>query len=425
MRKMFLIVLPLFLTVLQAQQLVDGIQAIVGREIILRSEVQQYVQNYIVQNRIDVKQNPELLTSLTQQTMEKLIEQKLLLAKAIDDTLTVDDMMLDQKVEERMRYLISQVGSEDKLEAVFGSPIKKIKKDTRRNINEQMLVEQARAAKFRGMKISRREVEAFYKTYQDSLPVLKETVDISHILMLVKPSEEALDQAYNRILEVSKKIESGADFAKLAEKFSEDPASAVRGGDLGLISRGDFVPEFESAAYKLKDDEISDIVQTQFGYHIIKMIERRGEKIHTRHILIRVTPTEDDETRIQEQLSEIKKHVLDGEDFGTLALKHSDDDNVAKDKGHLGIFELEQMVIPQFKTIVQDMKSGEISDPFKTDFGYHIVKVNERQNERNFTIEQDWERIEQMALNRKMEKNYIDWIEELRNTVPIKIHENQ
>ena len=110
MRKMFLIVLPLFLTVLQAQQLVDGIQAIVGREIILRSEVQQYVQNYIVQNRIDVKQNPELLTSLTQQTMEKLIEQKLLLAKAIDDTLTVDDMMLDQKVEERMRYLISQVG---------------------------------------------------------------------------------------------------------------------------------------------------------------------------------------------------------------------------------------------------------------------------------------------------------------------------
>jgi len=415
--------LPLLLISAQAQQLVDGIAAIVGKEIILRSEIQQYVQNYVVQNRIDVKNNQGLLNNLKAQTMEKLIEQKLLLAKAEEDTLQVDDMMLDQKVDERIRYLIGQTGSEDKLEKVFGSPMKKIKRDTRKVVKEQLLVEQVRAARLRGLKVSRREVEAFYKTYKDSLPDLKETVDISHILMLVKASEASQDEAYKKISKIYEEIKNGADFAKAAEQYSDDPASAQRGGDLGLISRGDFVPEFETAAYQLKDGEISDIVQTQFGFHIIQMIERRGEKIHTRHILVRVTPTEDDEQHIVDVLNGIRQQALAGASFDSLALKYSEDDNVTKDSGHLGIFEVDQMVIPQFKKVVDAMNPGDISTPFKTDFGYHIVKLNDRQDARSFTLEKDWERIEQMALNHKMETKYVEWINELKKTVPIDIKE--
>ncbi len=415
--------LPLFFITVQAQQLVDGIAAIVGKEIVLRSEIQQYVQSYVVQNRIDVKNNKQLLNKVQAQTLEKLIEQKLLLAKAEEDTLQVDESMLDQKVDERMRYLISQTGSEDKLEKVFGSPIKKIKRDTRKVIKEQLLVEQVRATKLRALKVSRREVEAFYKTYKDSLPDLKETVDISHILMLVKASEASQDEAYKKISKIYEDIKNGADFAKQAELYSDDPASAQRGGDLGLISRGDFVPEFETAAYQLKDGEISEIVQTQFGFHIIQMIERRGEKIHTRHILVRVTPTEADEQNIIDKLNEIRQQALAGADFDSLALKYSEDDNVNKDSGHLGIFEVDQMVIPQFKTVVATMKPGEISAPFKTDFGYHIVRLNDRQNARTFTLEKDWGRIEQMALNHKMETKYSEWIKELKKTVPIDIKE--
>jgi len=420
-----IILLPLIFIVAQAQQLVDGISAVVGKEIILHSEIQQYVQNYVVQNRINIQDNPQALEKITAQTLEKLIEQKLLLAKADEDTLVVDEMMLDQKVEERMRYLISQVGSEDKLEQVFGSPIKKIKRDTRKTVNEQLLVEQARASKMRNIKISRREVESFYSTYKDSLPALKETVDISHILMLVKPSEAAQDKAFKQSIEILEKIKAGEDFATLAGQYSDDPASAKRGGDLGLISRGDFVPEFETAAYKLKDGEISDIVQTQFGFHIIQMIERRGEKIHTRHILIRLIPAEEDEQHIVNQLKDIRQQALDSTDFDKLAIKYSDDDNVKKDNGHLGIFEVDQMVIPQFKTEVQDMKPGEISQPFKTDFGYHIVMLNDRQDQRTFTLDKDWERIEQIALNYKMENKYLEWIKELRETVPIEMHHSK
>ncbi len=416
-----LMVLSVFISALPAQQLIDGIAAVVGKEIVLRSDIQQYVQNYVIQNKINVQSNPGLMEKLKSQTLENLIEQKLLLAKAQEDTVKVDEGLLDQKVNERIQYLINQLGSEDKLEQTFGSPIKKIKRDTRKIIKEQMLVEQVRATKFRAMKISRREVESFFATYKDSLPSLKETVDISHILKLVKPSEEAQKKAFDKINSILEQLKNGADFSKLAEKYSDDPASARRGGDLGLISRGDFVPEFEAAAYKLKDGEMSGIIQTQFGFHIIKMIERRGEKIHTRHILVRLVPSAEDEQRTIKELNDIRQKILDGSNFGEMADKYSDDENVVKDHGHLGIFEVENMVIPQFKSVVQTMKIGDISEPFKTNFGYHIVKLNDRQAARNYSLEKDWDRIQQIALNHKMQIEYKKWISEIKKTVPIEI----
>ncbi len=422
-RKFALILFCISIPLLQlnGQQLVEGIVAVVGDEIILKSEVEQYVYNYALQNRIDLKQNTKLLENLKKQTMDRLIEQKLLLVKAEEDTITVDDEILDQRVDQRMRYMIEQAGSEDQLEAMFSGSISKIRRDTRQVVKEQLLVEQVRQIRFRGVKVSRREVENFYKIYKDSLPGLETTVDISHILMTVKPAEEAQIAAYQKAEQILEQIRKGADFSELASKYSEDPASAKRGGDLGLISRGDFVTEFESAAFKLKDGEISDIVQTQFGYHIIKMIERRGEKIRTKHILIRVAPTEADEARTVEKLREIRQRILDGEDFAELALEYSDDENVVQDKGHLGVFEVNKLVIPEFKKVVSNLKPGEISQPFKTDFGYHIVRLEDRQEERNLSLESDWQRIEEFALNMKMEKEYRNWIENLKETVPIDI----
>jgi len=405
-----------------SQQLIDGIAAVVGKEIILHSEIEQYVQNYALQNRIDIRTNPKLLKQLRAEMLERLIEQKLLLTKAEEDTVQIEDQILDQQVEQRIRYMVNQVGSEDKLEKAFGSSMKKIRKDIRKVAREQMMVEQVKATMLRGTKVSRREVEEFYNTYKDSLPVQQETVDISHILMQVKPSEAASRAAYEKAEMILKKLKEGADFTQLAREYSEDPASAKRGGDLGMIKRGDFVPEFENAAYKLKDGEISGIVQTQFGYHIIQMIERRGERIHTRHILIRVVPTAQDEQRVINKLKEIRQKILDGADFGEMALKYSDDENVTKDKGHLGEFEMDKLVIPQFKQVISKLKVGEISQPFKTDFGYHIVRLNSRQEKRKLTLDKDWQKIEQMALNHKMEQKYKKVIAELKKSVPIEIH---
>jgi peptidyl-prolyl cis-trans isomerase SurA len=253
---------------------------------------------------------------------------------------------------------------------------------------------------------------------------MEETVDISHILKLVQPSEQAQQEAFERIVELKKKIDAGADFGELASQYSEDPASAKRNGDLGMISRGDFVPEFEAAAFSLNDGEISDIVQTTFGFHIIKMIERRGEKIRTQHILIRVMPTENDEQRIVSELAELREQIQNGADFSELALTHSDDENVSQDQGHLGTFEVSKMVVPEFKEVIAGLNSGEISEPFKTEFGYHIVRLEDRKQSRTFSLEDDWQTIEEFALNQKMEMEYRDWIAELKKDVPIQIKEN-
>ncbi|MCD6376469.1 MAG: peptidylprolyl isomerase [Caldisericaceae bacterium] len=426
MKKVHFIILMLIVGIsnIFAQQLVESIAAIVDKEIILRSEVEQFTQNYILQNRLKIRPGSEEYNQLRKKMLEGLIEQKLLLAKAEADTVKVDDQMLDQRVEERIKYMVEQVGSQDKLEEIFGSSISQIRKDTRKLIKEQMLVEQVRAMRFRDVKVSRREVEEFYKMYKDSLPTRPATVDISHILKVIKPSEEAQLKAYRKAEMVLQKLKDGEDFAKLAKLYSEDPASAKRGGDLGFTQRGDLVPEYEAIAFNLKDGEISDIVQTQFGFHIIQLIERRGERIHTRHILIQVKPTEEDEKRIVEQLKEIRQKILDGADFSEMALKHSDDENVTKDKGHLGVFELDKLQIPQFRQVLANMKPGEISEPFKTDYGYHIVKLNAREEAHKLTLENDWEQIEQMALNFKMQKEYQKWLAQLRKEIFVKINES-
>lgn len=403
------------------QNLVDGIAAIVGKEIILRSEIEQYVQNYILQNRINVQTQPKLVDQIRNQTLESLIEQKLMIAQAEKDTVTVDPEMLDQRVDQRISYLIDRVGSEDALEKAFKSNMKKIKRDTRKIVKEQMLVEKVRQLKFREVKLSRREIENFYSTYKDSLPALNETVEISHILKTVHPSESAQKEAYQKISAIRQRILNGESFEELAKLYSQDPASAKKGGDLGMISRGDFVTEYETAAFTLNDGDISDIVQTQFGYHVIQMIERRGEKIRTRHILITVSPTEADEQRTIDELKEIRQKALAGEPFDSLAVLYSDDDNVSKDRGFLGKFESEKLIIPQFKNVIANLKPGEISEPFKTDYGYHIVKLEKRDSSREISLEKDWQKIQEMATNFKMDKEYKNWIKELKKEVPIEI----
>ncbi|HEM48659.1 MAG TPA: hypothetical protein ENO27_00480 [Caldithrix sp.] len=423
--KILLILITFLIIPTIAQQLIEGIVGVVGNEIILKTEIEQYVQNYIIQNRINVRNNEKLVKDLMKNTLERLIEQKILLTKAEEDTITIADEILDARVDQRINYMINQVGSESELEKVFGSSMKKIRKDTRTVIKEQLLVEQTRAMNFQGMKISRREVEEFYKQYKDSLPGMPETVEISHILKIVKPSDESLSVAYDKASSILAEIKAGADFETLAEKYSDDKASAKRGGDLGLISRGDFVTEFETAAFQLKDGEISDIVQSQFGFHIIQMIERRGEKIRTRHILIQVLPTPEDEQRVINELNQLRTRALNGEDFSELAMQYSDDENVTKDRGFLGEFETDKLIIPEFKSIVRGLQPGEISEPFRTEFGYHIVLLNKRNAERKISLENDWVKLEEVALNFKMEKEYQKWMEELKKNIPIEIYEDR
>lgn len=405
-----------------AQQLIDRIAAVVGPEIILESELQTLITQYGLQNRVNPYQDPVLLQRLKKDMLQRMVDEKILLIKAEEDTITADEERVDQILNQQINTFIQQIGSQEKLEEYYGKPVALIKKDFRTQVANRLIIDQLRGRKFQGVSVSRREVEKFFKQYQDSLPKQEETVDISHVLIQIKPSEESTREALAKIHNIQKLLQDGQDFSELAVKYSQDPSVKVNKGDLGWTSRGDFVPEFEQAAYALKTGEISDVVQSQFGFHIIQLLDRQGEKIHTRHILIQLQPTADDEQRVVEKLKEIRQKILDGEaTFEEMALKNSDDPNVQQDKGHLGDFAVNNFQVKQFGEAVKNLKIGEISEPFKTDFGYHILQLNGTKAARTLSLENDWQQIERFAIDFKSNKSFSEWLAKLRAEIPIDI----
>ncbi len=405
----------------QQGQIVDGIAAIVGDEVVLRSEVNQYTIQTALQMGIDIQKNPEKLKALKKQVLENLIVQKILLQKAKEDSIEVDDSQVDQALDNQIQQWIQQMGSQEKVEEYFGGSLSKIKRRFREDVKNRMLVDKLQQEKFQKIHISRPEVEQFYRTMKDSLPVQGPSVNISHILLTVKPSPQAKKEAYQRAEAILQQIKNGADFAELAKKYSEDPGSAAKGGDLGFVKRGDLVKPFEEVAFNLKPGQVSGIVETQFGYHIIQLLERKGEKIHVRHILIRVVPTEQDELAVVKEIKELYKKAKSGADFAELAKKYSDDATTKDKGGELGWFQLDQLKVKEFRAVAETLKVGEVSEPFKTRFGYHILKMNDRREGGKMSLDKDWEQIEQWALARKRNREFQKWVQSLRKNVYIDV----
>ncbi|RKY80815.1 parvulin peptidyl-prolyl isomerase [candidate division KSB1 bacterium] len=424
MKRLFVLVVTVFVcstTLAWSQQLLDGIAAIVGDEIILESEVAQYAATLALQMKLDIQNEPQKFNELQKNSLQNLIVQKILLTKAREDTIVVEDSQVEQVLEQQINQWIQQIGSERKVEEYFGSSMNKIKRRVRKEIREHLMVEKLQQQKLQEVKITRQEVEQFYQTNRDSLPELKESVEISHILLQVTPGAESKQQAREKIAGILERLRSGEDFAELARQYSEDPGSAAKGGELGFIQRGDFVKDFEEKAFALQPGQISDIVETQFGFHIIQMLERRGEKINVRHILIRTRPTKADEERTLKLLLAIRDSCLAGADFAEMAKRYSNDETTADKGGYLGWFEVEKLQLPEFKSVVKELKIGEISQPFRTRFGYHIVKLLNRREGGKLSLQRDWEQIEQWALMDKRSRAMQKWVEELKKNLYIEI----
>jgi peptidyl-prolyl cis-trans isomerase SurA len=391
----------------------------------LRSELTQYALNIAFQYRIDPRREPEKFQQLQNETLQNLINQKILLAKAEEDSIEVEERQVDSVLEEQINRMIEQVGSAQKLEEQMGMSINKLKRNFRDDVRKNLRVEKLQQTKFNLIKITRREVEEFYNSAKDSLPELKETVDISHILINVEAGQASEQEAREKIAGYLQQVKSGADFAELCRKYSEDPGSAARGGEIGFMERGDFVPEFEEVAFLLEPGQISDIVKTRFGFHIIQCIERKGDKINVRHLLIRLEPTNIDEEETEKKAKDIRALLDNPENnFETIAKQYSDDETTSEQGGHLGLFEVENLQEQEFKAVIDTLKPGEISQPFKTKFGWHILKLNSKQEPRPITIEKDWDKLEAFALNLKRQKEFQKWLDEIKKDVYVEIKDN-
>ncbi|MEZ4747884.1 MAG: peptidylprolyl isomerase [Calditrichia bacterium] len=412
----------MLLTPALAQQPIDGVAAVVGKEIILISDINTMLTQYAMQNKVNPFKDEALLNRLSKQVLDRMIDEKLLLIRAEEDTLIAEDERVDQVVEQQVNGFMQQAGSQEALEEYYGMSLPLIKREMRKRVANQIVIEKLRDRQFGSINVSRREVEKFYTQYQDSMPRIGETANISHILMKVKPSDDAIGTAMEKITRIRQMLDEGQDFGELALKYSEDPSAKSNKGNLGWTSRGDFVKEFEEAAYALEVDEISDIVQSQFGFHIIQLLNRQGEKINARHILIQLQPTAADEQKTVEKLKEIRQKILNGEaTFGEMALEYSDDPNVQQDRGELGDFEVNNFQVKAFEQALKTLKVGDISEPVRTEFGYHIIKLNKKNDARVLTLEKDWQQIENIAKEYKRNQAFEDMLKNLRENVPIDV----
>ena len=408
-----------------SQNVIDRIAAVVDDDIILQSEVLQGMQQIAIQMGIDLQKNPNEVEKLQKTTLENLIDLKILLIQAELDTIEANEQQVEASLQQQMQYITQQLGGQDKVEEYFKLPMSKIRRTNREQIEKNLRATTVRNNKMANIKVTRREVIEFFSTMKDSIGSRNEGVEISHILIQAHPGEASKKDAFEKISAIRDRILKGEDFAKLAKEYSEDPGSGAQGGDLGFMSRGDFVREFEEAVFNLEAGEVSDIVLTEYGYHVIRLEERRGEKVHCRHILISVKPSPDDEIVAVEKIKGIYQELLDGAKFEDLVVKYSDDESTKEAGGNLGYYEIDRLreTAKEMVFAIQDIKVGEFSEPVKTKFGFHIIKLVSRDQAREYSIEKDWDRIEMMATEYKKQKEYKKWMDELRQNVYIKVND--
>jgi peptidyl-prolyl cis-trans isomerase SurA len=416
MKKMFLLVM-LFSISIYCQEVLDKIVAVVDNEFILKSELEFQTGMVAAQRKLDPN-SPEL----QKQVLNAIIEEKLIYAQANFDSIIVSDEEVASRIDYQIKVFQQQYGSIEKIEEMYGMSIEKIKRELRDEVQKSLMIQKLQEKNFATIEASRREVESFYSTYKDSIGMIPEKLKISHIYRNPKTSSTLKEKYRKFAQEILDSIKTGSDFTEMAKKYSEDPGSAVQGGDLGFVKRGVFYPEFEAAAFSLQTNEISDIVESPVGYHIIQLLERRGESIKTRHILIKIKIDEQADLNTITFLTEVRDSIV--RKFGTFsdfAKRVSEDNDTAPFGGDLGTFFINQLD-KQLLDAVSKLKEGEIGFPRRIEYsegnyGYHIVYLEKRTPQHIANLDLDYQEVKKLAEDYKKQKKYAEWIEKLKENI--------
>ena len=417
MKKIILIIIILLTSVIYSQEVIDKIVAVVDNEIILQSELNFQTTIYASQRGADPN-SPEL----KKQILNSLIDEKLVYAQAELDSIQVTEDEISQRIDYQISVLQQQYGSTQNIEKLYGMSIEKIKRELRDDVRKNLMVQRLREKNFASLEASRREVEEFFENYKDSIGTIPEKLKIYHIFVNPKTNSRLKKKYKDFAQAILDSIKAGASFEEMAKKYSEDPGSAQFGGDLGFVKRGVFYPEFESVAFAMKEGDISDIVESPAGFHIIQLLERRGESIHTRHILIKIKADENADLDAIEFLNNIRDSVVNNKGtFSEYAKKYSEDKDTAPFGGELGTFYINQLD-KHLLDVVSKMKAGEISYPRRIEYGqgvygYHIVYLESRVPQHPASLEEDYPEIKRLADEYKKQKEYDKWIEGLKDKI--------
>lgn len=414
--KLFAIIF-FYMSVSYSQEVLDRVVAVVDNEVILQSELEFQTSIFASQKQID-----PLTPGLKDQILNSMIEEKLIYAQANIDSIVVSEDEVNQRINYQIELFKQQYGSVANIEQVYGMSIDRIRRELRDDVRKSLMSQRLQEKNFGGLQSTRREVEEFFAIYRDSLGMIPEKVHIYHIYRNPKTSDLAKKEYFDKAQQILDSIKAGADFAELAKKYSEDPGSAAQGGDLGFVKRGVFYPEFEAAAFRLQQSELSDVVESPVGFHIIQMLERRGESINTRHILVKVKSDDAADLRTIEYLSDVRDSVINGlAKFEDLSKRNNEDKDSAPFGGELGIFYLNQLD-KNLLDAVGRLKAGDISFPRRIEYaagsyGYHIVYLKSRIPEHKANLEDDYNEIKKLADDLKRQKEYEKWISEIKNKI--------
>ncbi len=406
--------------------LIDQVVAVVGSNVILYSEIEnEFIQSQLQGNTKGFATKCSIL--------EELMFQKLLLTQAEIDSVQVTDKQVESELDRRLRYFINQIGSKEKLEEYFKKTILEIKEDMREKIHDYLLIQNVQSKLTQDIKITPSEVSDFFSNIPaDSLPLIGSQIEIEQIVKQPLISDVEVDMVKEKLNGLRARVLKGEDFATLANLYSEDPGSMNKGGEIGFVGRGELYPEFEAAAFSLKLGEVSPIVKTEKGYHIIQLIERRGEYINVRHILIVPKPSPIDLAKSKKDLDNIAALIaMDTLTFERAAARYSDDPSKVNGGKLVNPYTGDskftpEEVEPNLFFIVEKMSVGQKSAPmlFTNEAGqqaYRIVYLKSRTEPHKANLKDDYPQIQNMAISIKQNQALNKWVVEKSKNTFVKI----
>ena len=429
MKRIFCIVFLFINHFLIAQVTVENIVAIVGNNIILKSDFEQQILQYQAQGL-------EVDSSMRIQVLEDLLFQKLMLHKAEIDSIEVTENDVFNEIDSRLNTFISQLGSEDQLEEYFDKKIYEIKEEMYEPIENSLIIQRVRFEITSSVDVTPKEVQNYFLNFDpDSLPIVNETIEVAHILKHPPASASAIKETENKLEKLKERVLKGESFATLAILYSEDPGSSRNGGLYNAIKRGMFVKEFESVMFSLQDGEISDVFETEYGYHIVMMEEHRGDEVDIRHILMSPKISAIDLNIAKDILISVRDSILDEQlTFGDASIRYSDDEMTKFNGGKLinlntgtSKFELHELE-SAIKLAVEQLEVNEISEPIyvKLDDGkeaFRLFKLLSKAEAHKVNFKDDYKMIRDMALDQKKDEAISDWINTSLSKTYVRINE--
>jgi len=417
----------------QTPQVVDKVVAVIGGKIILESEVQAQYMEYVAEKMVTPDTRCRVL--------EDLLYQKLLLLQAEKDTtMTVSEAQVEQEMDKRLNYYIGQFGSKEKFESFYGKTTEQFKDELRGDVRDILLAQQMRGKVTEGITVSPEEVRKYYESIPaDSVPFINSQVEIAQITKMPTLSDAEKEVAKQKAEELRQRVLKGESLATLAIAYSDDPGSAKTGGLYKNMKRGEFVPEFEKIAFSLNDGQISDVFETQYGFHFMQVIHRHGEQVDIRHILIVPKVSEEDMAGAKARLDSILAAINTPKDsltFSEAAARFSDDKNTKFNGGQvvnpqtgMGKWDMNQLgqFDPTISFTLNNMKPGDISQPVfyntpDAKQAYRLVKLLNVTKPHKANLTDDYQQMQSLALARKELKVISDWInQKLKEGVYVKI----